>query len=80
MESTTILSGTTDPIDRIIQKYSNHPSIININQDVFESNFSFHEITMSDIDNELRQLDIINACMPYSIPGKALKVLFAACR
>ena len=73
MESTTVLSSLTDSIDGIIQKYSNHPSIININQNVFGTNFSFHETTMSDVENELRKLDTNKACMPNSIPAKALK-------
>ena len=84
MESTTVLSSLTDSIDGIIQKYSNHPSITNINQNVFGTNFSFHETAMSDVENELRKLDTNNlvrhtclisnkACMPSSIPAKALK-------
>ena len=73
MESTTVLSSLTDSIDGIIQKYSNHPSITNINQNVFGTNFSFHETTTSDVENELRKLDTNKACMPNSIPAKALK-------
>ena len=72
MESTTVLSSLTDSTDGTIQKYSNHPSIININQNVFGTNFSF-ETTMSDVENELRKLETNKACMPNSIPAKALK-------
>ena len=36
-----------DPIDAIILKYSNHPSIRNIKGKVGELNFSFNEIDAS---------------------------------
>ena len=52
-------TGVTAPIDCIIQKYFNHPGIININNNVFESNFSFLEITMIDIENEHSHLTLI---------------------
>ena len=47
-----------DPIDNVILKYKNHPSIIMINQNVsFESRFNFQVVNENDIKQEVSNLN-----------------------
>ena len=57
-----------DPIDNIISIFSNHPSIMSINDNVVKGNFSFHTVSISDIEKEIRALDSKKASMSSSIP------------
>ena len=57
--SHNITEGTAssgDPIDAIILKYSNHPSIKNITSNVENCNFSFNPINLNDMKAELKAL------------------------
>ena len=46
-----------DPIDNVILKYKNHPSIIMINQNVsFESRVNFQVVNENDIKQEVSNL------------------------
>lgn len=65
-------SSTSDSIDDIIQKFTNHPSIKNINRYVKKSQFSFSTVDLVDIQVELTNLDINKACASGSIPAKLL--------
>ena len=62
-----------DPIDTIISKYSNHPSIKLINDNVVKGNFSFSAVSLADIEKEVMALDGKKASMSSSIPPKFLK-------
>ena len=47
-----------DPIDNVMLKYKNHPSIIMINQNVsFESRFNFQVVNENDIKQEVSNLN-----------------------
>ena len=65
--------NTDDPIEEIISKYSKHPSIKRINQNIVKGNFSFKPVSVVDIENEVRTLDSNKASMSSSIPPKILK-------
>ena len=56
-----------DPIDKIIHKYSNHPSIKLITDNVIKSKFSFSEVTLSDV------MKVVAALESNIIPIKILK-------
>ena len=49
--------NTDDPIEKIISKYSNHPSIKLINENIVKVNFSFKPVSVVDIEKEMRALD-----------------------
>ena len=51
-------NGIEHPILRIIEQYENHPIIIAINNQNMDRQFSFQEITKSEIKQEI--LDLIN--------------------
>ena len=72
-EYTTDSSDEIDPIDSIIKKYSNHPSIININNNIDKSTFSFSQVQVNDIEIEINALNANKACKSDSIPTKLLK-------
>ena len=72
-ELLTYTLSVNDPIDAIIMKFSNHPSIISINRNVDRGRFSFGEIYIADIEDELKGLNETKACMSSSIPPKILK-------
>ena len=65
--------GCDDPIEAIIQKYSNHPSIISINENVKKNNFKFKETDLLTVEEELRSLNTNKACRSGSVPTKILK-------
>ena len=50
-------NGITDPVNKAIDKFKNHPSILLIQRKVAnDSTFSFNEASLSDIEKELRLL------------------------
>ena len=65
--------GIDDPIEKIISKYSNHPSIKLINENVLKSSFTFKDVNLVDIEKEVRALDSNKSTMSGSIPPKILK-------
>ena len=76
-ENTYIVDNSNDitgPINKPIDKFKNHPSILLIQSKVANgSTFSFHEASLSDIEKELR---LLNPCKSYTfknIPPKILK-------
>ena len=68
-----------DPIEEIISKFSNHPSVICINQNTKKGSFSFGKIGICDIEEELKFLNVKKAFMPESIPPKILKEYSEIC-
>ena len=61
------------PILRIIEQYKNHPSIIAINNQNMDRRFSFQEITKSEINQEVLNLDSSKACQESDLPTKIIK-------
>ena len=68
------IHGISDPIQAIIRKYENHPSILKINEviDRDSSKFSFNEIEFSEIMLEIKNLNPKKANSFKSIPAKLL--------
>ena len=64
----------TDPVDIVIKKFENHPSILEIKEHVsIEIKFSFSKVETSDIKTEIRNLDIKKAGTFSNISAKQLK-------
>ena len=64
-----------DPIDLIIHKYRNHPSILKLNEYIIKPNteFYFENSISSEIEKEILELNSKKATGPDSIPPKVLK-------
>ena len=62
-----------DTIDKIIHKYSNHPSIKLITDNVIKGKFPFSEVTLSDVQKVVAALDSKKASLCNNIPTKILK-------
>ena len=58
---------SNDPISNIIEKYKNHPNIINIKEHITQSNFSFREIILTEISNELININCKKNILPMTI-------------
>ena len=67
-------SSIIDPVDKTISTYENHPSIFLIKQK-WENvdHFSFQEVSISEIEKELRDLNSNNATAFCNVPTKILK-------
>ena len=62
-----------DPIDSRLLKFSKHPSILMINAISTISSFSFTEVDLLEIKNEINSLNINKSNPPNSISTKHLK-------
>ena len=62
-----------NPIEIAITKFESHPSILKIKEMVTPTLFSFSEITLSEIETELKQLNPKKATTFQNIPPKYLK-------
>ena len=52
------INDITDPVNKAIHKFKNQPSILLIQSKVEnDSTFSFNEVSLSDIEKELRSLN-----------------------
>ena len=76
-ENTYIVDNSndiTDPVNKAIDKFKNHPSILLIQRKVAnDSTFSFNEASLSDIEKELRSINPNKAHTFKNIPPKILK-------
>ena len=63
-----------DPILRIIEQYKNHPSVVAINEEKLDKQFSFENIPNTDIKKEILNLDVSKASQDSDIPTKIIKV------
>ena len=75
VENSYILSGITnftDPVDKAIQKFGLHPSILEIRKRVTGPSFSFDSVTLPDIQLEIRKLNPNKATSCGSIPTRSL--------
>ena len=66
-------SNITDPINGIITKYSNHPSVLKIHETVRKSTFTFQLSDLEEIQNEISNLNSNVACPSDSISSSLLK-------
>ena len=71
LEKDSIVSD--DPIDEIVNKYANHPSIKLITENVVKGVFSFSTVTFSDVEKVVASLDSKKASTSNSIPTQILK-------
>ena len=64
-----------DPLDKIIDKYKNHPSITCINKHMtnFELSFTFQPVTKNQISNLIKHLNDKKAVQSTDIPTKLIK-------
>ena len=66
--------GIADPIDKAVHKFSNHPSILKINEQYQNAgSFHFQKVTPDVVDNEVRNLNHKKATTHKNIPPKILK-------
>ena len=68
-----------DPIDAIIIKYSNHPSILKINHTIGTLHFSFHKVELIDVLTEINMLSSTTSSNTYGIPTTLLKQFRDTC-
>ena len=70
-----------DPIEMAIAKYAHHPSILTIRDKIGENAipFSFSDITLEEVEQELSQLDPKKASTFQNIPPKHLKQVSDVC-
>ena len=73
--STTDTSDTNDPLEKIIDKYKNHPSITCINRHMTNSelSFTFQPVTNNQISNLMKLLNDKKAVQSTDIPTKLIK-------
>ena len=66
-----------DPLDKIIDKYKNHPSITCINKHMTNSelSFTFQPVTKNQISNLIKLLNDKKAVQSTDIPTKLIKEL-----
>ena len=64
---------STEALQKIINKYNNHPSIIQIKENVLnENDFTFKDMTTLDFEREILKLDTKNANLQGDIPAKII--------
>ena len=66
-------TSINDPIDKIIDKYQTHPSVIRIKEKVNASLFSFTEVSHEELEREINEMDAKKATTFQNIPTKLLK-------
>ena len=67
------VNENSDPMDVILGRYLNHPSILNILRVIEKSFFSFHEIRLAGIVLETNKLDVPRPNPVNTINAKHLK-------
>ena len=67
--------NSDDPVDRAMEMYKYHPSIIHINNKVDnQNNFSFEPVALSDIVKEIKDINLNKSSTKDNIPPKMLKI------
>ena len=74
-QPTTDTSKILDPIDKVIEKFKDHPSILKINEHVIPGNIpiGFTEVSEQNILDLIANFDTKKATTFNNIPGKFLK-------
>ena len=63
-----------DPVARAIEKFKTHPSVLIIKDKISQGNkFSFTEVSQSEIEKEIKNLNVENAKTHKNISPKVLK-------
>ena len=63
-----------DSVARAIEKFKTHPSVLIIKDKIFQGNkFSFNEVSHSEIEKEMKNLNVKKATTHKNIPLKMLK-------
>ena len=65
-----------DPVLNAIKKFENHPSILEIKKQIPSDvafPFSFRKVTLTEIINEIKNLDESKATQSNDIPNKVIK-------
>jgi hypothetical protein len=77
----THVNEADDPIDVIIKRYENHPSILAIKGKVAQSmqKFVFSFTKLPDIENDVKSLNTKKATTFKNVPAKHLKETFDIC-
>ena len=70
---------SNDSISNIIEKYKNHPIVINIKENITQSSFSVREISLTEISNELININCKKSTTHNNIPPKVLKDTVGIC-
>ena len=78
-ENSLIVNKTddiSDPVDKAIQKFEYHPSILMINKSITENHqtFSFEPANFSDVSNKINELDPKKSNGVNNIPSTILKL------
>ena len=67
-------SHLDDPVDKAIDKFKNHPSILKIKEMVSKNNeFKFKKILLNEVEVQVKKLNINKASTFKNIPPKILK-------
>ncbi len=72
-------TDSDNPIDNIISKFSTHPSIMLINNNVMKGSFSFSSVSCDAVEKQIIGLDGMKVSMSSSIPPKFLKENSSIC-
>ena len=63
-----------DPVTRAIEKFKTHPSVLIIKDKIFQGNkCSFTEVSQSEVEKEIKNLNVKKATTHKNIPPKVLK-------
>ena len=63
-----------DPVTRAIEKFKTHPSVLIIKDKIFQGNkFSFTEVSQSEVEKEIKNLNVKKATTHKNISPKVLK-------
>ena len=73
MSTTNADVNRDNPIEKIISKYSNHPSIKLVNENVLIGNFTFKAVNVVDIGEKVMALHSNKPSLSGIIPPKILK-------
>ena len=72
-------NNSHDPIEKAIEKFDSHPSILKIKEMVTPTTFLFTEVTLTEVEQELQQLNPKKASTFKNIPPKHLKQSSEVC-
>ena len=73
------MENINDSLEKIREKYKNHPSILAILQEKFGKSFSFQIILKEDIKKEFFSLNDRKASPKLDIPTKIIKMSVGIC-
>ena len=63
-----------DPVTRATEKFKTHPSVLIIKDKIFQGNkFSFTEVSQSEVEKEIKNLNVKKPTTHKNISPKVLK-------